>query len=168
MNDLSQSYELVYLHTTENVLRALNEGSIERGQFAIHNTLGGMVEESLTPMGIYQFSVVDRFSILIVHCLMKRKGVSVNRVMAHPQVLKQCKSSLSRYFPELEPVSGSGSMIDSALVAEKLASGELPAETAVAGNRRLAEIWDLEIVRDNLQDANDNRTTFLWVEPLSF
>lgn len=169
MDDLAVAYTLVYLHTTENVLAALNDGSIERGQFAIYNSLGGVVEESLKPMGmgIYRFSVIDKFSIPIAHCLMKRKGVEINRVMAHPQVLKQCQVTLSREFPELERVSGTGTLIDTAMVAQKVAAGELPADTAVAGNRKLAEMWDFEIVRDNLQDASDNRTTFLWVIPLS-
>lgn len=41
------SYELIYLHTSKNVLSELNAGKINRGQFAIHNTLGGVVDESI-------------------------------------------------------------------------------------------------------------------------
>lgn len=39
------NYELKYLYTSENVLKALNEEKINRGQFAIFNSLGGLVDE---------------------------------------------------------------------------------------------------------------------------
>ena len=62
--------EIVYLHTTERVLRALHEGEVDRGVFAIHNSVGGMVGESVAAMARYRFAIVEEFAIKIAHALM--------------------------------------------------------------------------------------------------
>ena len=57
-------------------------------------------------------------------------------------------------------------MIDHAKVAEKLAGGELSSNVAVMGSKVLAEINDLKVVEENLQDQATNFTQFLFVERL--
>src|SRR6202043_2424300 len=39
------------------------EGTIDRGLFAIHNSAGGMVGESVAAMASYRFSIVEEFAI---------------------------------------------------------------------------------------------------------
>src|SRR5581483_6554022 len=63
-------YELRYLHTTENVLRALHEGAVDRGQFAIHNSLGGIVTETVQATARYSYDIIEEFAIKISHALM--------------------------------------------------------------------------------------------------
>ncbi len=164
-------YELVHLHTTEDVLRALHEGAVDRGQFAIHNSAGGMVEESVVAMARYRFAIVEEFAIKISHALLIAPGAdlsTVDTVMTHPQVLAQCRASLATKYPTLRQVSGEGDLIDHAKVAELLGSGRLPATTATMGSRILADIHDLRIVEDDLQDLEENFTSFLWVERPSY
>ncbi|MBD3329796.1 prephenate dehydrogenase/arogenate dehydrogenase family protein, partial [Candidatus Dojkabacteria bacterium] len=45
--DSLTSYKTKYLYTTDNVLKALHRGEIDCGQFAVQNSVGGMVEESI-------------------------------------------------------------------------------------------------------------------------
>jgi arogenate dehydrogenase (NADP+) len=161
------SYELVYLHTTEAVLRALQEGTVDRGIFAIHNSVGGMVGESVSAMAAHRFTIVEEFAIRISHCLMTSRGADpsgIDTIMTHPQVLAQCHSTLARRYPLLRQTSGSGDLIDHAKVAELLGDGALPANIATMGSRVLAEIHDLQVIEDNLQDLEENFTAFLWVE----
>ena len=120
--------EIVYLHTTERVLRALHEGEIDRGVFAIHNSVGGMVGESVAAMARYRFAIVEEFAIKISHALMIAAGADfskVDTVMAHPQVLRQCRTNLEKKYANLRQTSGEGDLIDQAKVAELLGSGEL-------------------------------------------
>ncbi len=67
-------------------------------------------------------------------------------------------------YPNLKQTSGEGELIDHAKVAQFLAQGKLPKNIAVMGSKVLAEIYDLKIVEDNLQDLTDNFTGFLQVE----
>lgn len=159
--------EIVYLYTTENVLKALTEGAIDRGQFAIHNSAGGIVDESIEAMGKYNFKIVNKFAIKIAHALMIKKAVDFSQtdtIMTHPQVLAQCKQTLAKKYPYLKQTSGEGDLIDHAKVAEHLANNLLPDNIAVMGSKVLAEIYGLKIIEDNLQDLAENFTTFLQVE----
>jgi len=160
-------YELVYLHTTENVLAALYEGRIDRGQFAIHNSIGGVVTESIAAMANYRFHIVEEYAIKIAHALMIAPGADFNKcdtIMTHPQVLKQCKTNLEMKYQRLNKTSGEGDLVDHAKVAELLSRGEIAPNVATMGSKVLAKIYGLEIVEEGLQDLQDNFTSFLWVE----
>ncbi|MEA2637403.1 MAG: hypothetical protein QOE18_460 [Chloroflexota bacterium] len=160
-------YELVYLHTTERVLRGLHEGTIDRGLFAIHNSVGGMVGESVRAMARYRFDIVEEFAIKIAHALMMSSTAElsdVDTVMTHPQVLAQSRSTLTRKYPHLRQISGDGDLIDHAKVAELLANGTLPGNVATMGSSVLADIHGLRVIEDNLQDLDENFTSFLWVQ----
>jgi prephenate dehydrogenase len=160
-------FEIVYLHTTERVLRALHEGEIDRGVFAIHNSVGGMVGESVAAMARYRFAIVEEFAIKISHALMIGADADfskVDTVMAHPQVLRQCRTNLEKKYANLRQTSGEGDLIDQAKVAELLGSGALENSVATMGSRTLAALNGLRIVEDNLQDLDENFTSFLWVE----
>ena len=159
--------QLVYLHTTERVLRALHEGSVDRGQFAIHNSVGGMVGESVAAMARYRFDIAEEFEIKISHALMMSSTTdpdSVDTVMTHPQVLAQCRTTLANKYPNLFQTSGEGDLIDHAKVAELIASGELAPNIATMGSSVLANIYGLRVIEDNLQDLGENFTSFLWVQ----
>jgi prephenate dehydratase len=159
--------EIVYLHTTERVLRALHEGEIDRGVFAIHNSVGGMVGESVAAMARYRFAIVEEFAIKISHALMIAGGADfsqVDTVMTHPQVLRQCRTKLEKKYANLKQTSGEGDLIDQAKVAELLGTGQLPSSIATMGSKTLAEVNGLRVIEDNLQDLDENFTSFLWVE----
>ena len=161
------AYRLVHLHTTERVLRALHEGSVDRGQFAIHNSAGGMVGESVTAMARYRFAIVEEFDIKIAHALMTSATAdlaTVDTVMTHPQVLAQCRDSLRRRYPTLRQTSGDGDLIDHAKVAELMGRGELAPTIATMGSRVLADMHGLRVIADDLQDLDENYTSFLWVQ----
>ncbi|MFN2451940.1 MAG: prephenate dehydrogenase/arogenate dehydrogenase family protein [Candidatus Dormibacteria bacterium] len=162
-----QAFELIYLHTTEDVLRALHEGEVDRGQFAIHNSVGGVVEESVQAMARYRFAIVEEFAITIAHALLIASAAdlsAVDTVMSHPQVLSQCRATLASKYPGLRQVSGDGELIDHAKVAELLGDGRIPPTVATLGSRTLADLHPLTIVEDNLQDMENNLTSFLWVQ----
>jgi len=160
-------FELKYLYTTENVMRSLHEGFVDRGQFAIHNSLGGIVTETVQATARYRFEIIEEFSIKIAHAIMISKDVDfgeVDTIMTHPQVLRQCHTNLEKKYSGLKQTSGEGDMVDHAKVAELLGRGELPKNIATMGSKVLAEINDLRIVEENLQDLDSNFTSFLWVQ----
>ena len=116
-------FKIKYLHTSENVMRALHLGEIDKGQFAIHNSLGGIVDESIQAMAKYKFKITDQFAIKIAHALMIREDAEyadIDTIMTHPQVLAQCKNNLALKYPSLKLTSGTGKFIDHALVAKEL------------------------------------------------
>lgn len=163
------NYSLVYLHTSASVLEKLHSGNIDQGQFAIHNSAGGIVHESITAMAQYTFMIIEEFAIKISHSLMIRRNATlsdITTIMTHPQVLAQCKQTLLQKYPQLLQTSGKGELIDHALVAKELNEKKLPKHIATMGSKILAKIYDLQIIEDNLQDLNQNYTSFLMVKRL--
>jgi len=160
-------YKIKYLHTSEKVLAALHSGEIDFGQFAIHNSVGGVVAESIQAMARYKFAIVEEFAIKISHALIIRKDADlkeVDTIMSHPQVFAQCQKTLAQKFPHLRQISGAGDLIDHAKVAQFLSQNKLPKNIATMGSKVLADLCDLKIVQDNLQDAAENFTSFLIVK----
>jgi prephenate dehydrogenase len=159
-------YYIKYLYTSEKVLAALHGGEIDKGQFAIHNSVGGIVGESVEAMANYKFAIDEEFAIKIAHALMIRPDADydeVTTVMAHPQVFAQCQRTLPEKYPHLKLTSGSGELIDHANVAKQLGAKKLPKHVATMGSKVLAELYGLTIIEDNLQDAQENYTSFLLV-----
>ncbi|NMB83808.1 prephenate dehydrogenase/arogenate dehydrogenase family protein [Candidatus Roizmanbacteria bacterium] len=158
-----KKFKIKYLYTTEKVLKSLHEGSIDYGLFAIQNAVGGVVEESAYAMARYRFKIIDEFAIPIRHYLMKKIGVGlseIDAIMAHPQVFRQCRHNLSIRYSKKNLVSGKGDLIDTAKAAWALSKNKIPSTTAILGPKRLAEIYGLEIIDQDLQDDKTNNTTF--------
>jgi prephenate dehydratase len=155
----------VYLYQTEKVLHALHVGNIDKGLFAISNSTGGLVEESIQAMGKYKFSIVEDFTIPIHYVLMKRKDTKdIHMIMGHPQVFKQCEQTLKKRFPKLPQKSGERDLVDTAKAAQALSKGEVSKNTAILGPETLAKIYNLEIIDRALEDKKDNITRFLLVK----
>jgi len=164
------NYQLRYLHTTENVFKALEKKEIEFGQFALHNTLGGEVEESAKAMAGRNFIIIEKYKIKIAHCLMissKAKLAEIDTIITHPQVLRQCEHKLEKHYSHLKLKICEGELIDPAKVAELLGKGELPVSVATLSNKNLAQIHGLSVVAEDLQDSDNNYTTFALVKLLS-
>lgn len=159
-------YKTKYLYTTERVLEELHKGNIDFGLFAMHNSVGGVVTESIRAVAKRTFTIVEEFGIPIRHHIMVKRGVKIEHIktlMAHPQSFKQCKDNLITYYPGIEKQSGKGDLIDSAKAAGALAKSKLPKSVAILGPERLSELYGLKIIRKDLQDSKENSTSFLLV-----
>jgi len=162
-----KNYKIRYLFTTEKVLKNLTEGNIDCGLFAVSNSTGGIVEESMQALAKYSTRIISDFEIPVKHFLMKRKDVDTNTItsiMAHPQVFAQCKQTLMINFSQYKIISGKSDLVDTARAAEYLATDKLPKTTAILGAIGLAEKYNFDIIAENLQDKQDNLTRFLLVK----
>jgi prephenate dehydratase len=161
--------DIQYLYTTENVLRALHQGKIDMGQFAIRNTLGGEVKESVEAMKEFPSKTIAEYKIKIAHALMIRPDATmedITTIMTHPQVLAQCKRTVMEKYPQLKQTVGEGELVDPAYVAKQLSKKKLPKNVATMSSKVLAEIYGLTIVQTDMQDEKENYTTFRLVEKI--
>jgi len=160
------NYGIKYLYTSEKVLRELHRGDIDYGQFAMHNSIGGIVGESTHALAKYKVKIIEEFAIIVRHFLMRRKDADfkkIKTIMAHPQVFAQCKSTLNKRYKDWKLISGKGNMLDTAVAAKNLSLGKLPRNTAILGPLNLAKLYDFEVMDENLQDNKQNYTSFFMV-----
>ena len=157
------NFEPNYLISAENVLSAVEKGKVDLGVFPIENSNGGIVIEAVYAMAKHKFSIKKIFEIDIHQNLLVKKGVKAGKiktVTSHDQAIKQCRMYLRRKWPNV----GIEEYADTAKAAEDLASGKLPASTAVIASRIAAEIYGLDILEESVQDLKFNFTTFIAAE----
>lgn len=148
------------LVSAENVLSALEAGEIERGIFPIENSNGGVVIEAVHAMAKHRFTIERMFELDVHHMLIVKPGVTashITTICSHDQALKQCRMYIKRVWPEAEIVP----YADTAKAAEDLSSGLLPDTTAIIASRRAAELYQLQILEESIQDLKFNYTVFV-------
>lgn len=155
-----KKYTLDYLVSAENVLSNLEEGNVDIGIFPIENSNGGIVLEAVHAMAKHNFTIKKIFEIDVHHCLLVKKGVTAEKVKtitSHDQAIKQCRMYLRRMWPKVKIVAYE----DTAKAAADLASGTLPASTAVIASRAAASVYKLDLLEESIQDLKFNYTSFI-------
>ncbi len=154
------NYAFDYLISSDKVLAALEDGTTDYGIIAMENAQGGVVIESVYALARHTCEIVELFHIQVEQCLLGKHGLAVGDVTAihsHPQALRQCRIYLADHFWTRPLVDED----DTAVAAARLSAGELPDTAAVIGGRSCAELYDLDILTDNIQDLKNNLTLFL-------
>ena len=160
-----KKFSLDYLISVENVLAALESGSVDVGIFPIENSTGGVVTEAVQAMAKHNFEIKSMFDIDIKQNLLVRGDVTrdaIKTITSHEQALKQCKDYLKRTWKKARIQEYE----DTAKAAEDLASGKLPATTAVIASKAAADIYKLKVLEAGVQDLKENSTTFIAAEAL--
>jgi prephenate dehydratase len=155
-----KKFTLEYLITAENVLTALEKGTIDLGIFPIENSNGGIVLEAVYAMAKHNFNIKKIFEIDVHHCLLVKKGITADKIKtitSHDQAIKQCRMYLKRVWPKVKIRD----YADTAKAAEDLAKGKLPASTAVIASRAAAQVYKLDVLEESIQDLKFNYTSFI-------
>ena len=158
-------FKIEYLITAENLLTALEKSAIDIAIFPIENSNGGIVLEAVYGMAKHNFTIKKIFEIDIHHNLLVKNGITADRVktiVSHDQALKQCRMYLKRVWPKVKVRE----YADTAKAAEDLASGKLPANTAVIASRIAAKLYKLPVLEESIQDLKFNYTSFIAAEKL--
>ena len=145
--------------TFEAVFEAVRDGKAEMGMLPMENSQAGRVAEIhhlLPKMGLH---IVGEFYLPIQHVLAAPKGAKLNEIeeaYSHPQALMQCRENLLKQ--QIEPKVFS----NTAVAAKNVKDWNDPKKAALC-SVLAAELYGLEIIEPNMQDANDNVTTFIIV-----
>jgi prephenate dehydratase/chorismate mutase/prephenate dehydratase len=139
------------------VFEGVKKGLFDYGIVGVENTLGGVVGEVNELLVNTDLYVVGAVELPIDLCLMTLPGTDhrdIRSVYSQSQVLGQCRNFLKRN--HLEPIQ----YYDSAGAAKMLAE-DTPRSSAVIASKLASEIFDLEIIKEGIDDFERNMTRFL-------
>ncbi|KQY67692.1 MULTISPECIES: prephenate dehydratase domain-containing protein [unclassified Brevundimonas] len=155
--DLRPWDEAVAYDSFEGALAALKSGEVGCALIPVENTSVGRIEPAASLVEAAGLNIVSEVWRPIRLALMAPSGAtlrSVKTAESHPIALRQCPDSLAAL--GLTPVEA----FDTAGAARAVAEAGDLTRAAVAPTRA-AEVYELSILRNDIQDSEDNRTRFV-------
>ena len=151
--------ELEPFHTIAAVGNAVASGVTDEGVVPIENSLEGSVTYTLDLL-ISQsgLSISEEIVLPIEHFLMARPGTrleDVQVIYSHPQALAQCRDFLERSFPNSQRTAS----LSTVAAVIDMQDSELSA--AAIAPQRASQLYDVEILGQNIQDNSNNVTRFV-------
>ena len=140
-----------------DVFQGVEQGYLDLGVVPVENSLEGavtQVNDLLTRTGL---TVAGEVKVPVRHCLLAPQETDLREirvVYSHPQALAQCQQFLLINKMEPHPY------YDTAGAAKMLAR-ENPRAAAAIASSLCAELYDLQILRQGIEDGAANHTRFL-------
>jgi chorismate mutase/prephenate dehydratase len=144
--------------TFENVFEALNAGEADYGVVPIENSSTGSIAAVYDLLSRYQYYIVGEEEIKVSHCLLGPQGATldtIEEVYSHPQGFSQSQEFLNTY-PDWKCIP----YYNTAIAAEYVAKQQDPKMAAIA-SKRAGEIYQLEILAENINFSQTNVTRFV-------
>ena len=144
-------------HSFEDAFAAVREGQARLAMIPVDNTLAGRVADvhHLLPRG--GLHIIGEHFVRVNHQLLGVPGAAleaIRSVESHVHAIGQCRDFLRRHKLQARVVA------DTAGAAADIAAAGDPSRAAIA-SRLAAEIYGLEILRSDIEDAEHNTTRFL-------
>jgi prephenate dehydratase len=140
-----------------DVFRGVEEGYFDLGVVPVENSLEGAVTQVNDLLTTTDLKVIGEVKVAVNHCLLATETTDyrdIRQVFSHPQALAQCRNFLMRNKLEPRPY------YDTAGAAKMLAR-ENPRAAAAIASSLCAELYDLEIIKESIEDGPSNSTRFL-------
>ncbi len=139
------------------VFREVDSGQLDCGIVPVENSLEGAVNEVNDLLVETDLRIIGEATIPIHHSLLalpEQDYRDLRTVYSHPQALGQCRAFIGRHKLEARPY------YDTAGAALMLREQKPPA-TAVIASSLCAELYHLQILKDNVEDSDSNKTRFV-------
>ncbi|MEE4263403.1 MAG: prephenate dehydratase [Desulfobacteraceae bacterium] len=140
-----------------DVFRGVEEGHFDLGVVPVENSLEGAVTQVNDLLTTTDLKVIGEVKVAVNHCLLATEATDyreIRVVYSHPQALAQCREFLMRNKLEPRPY------YDTAGAAKMLARENPKAAGAIA-SALCSELYDLEIIKEGIEDGPSNSTRFL-------
>ncbi len=152
-----RTYKTLPCETFQKTLDAVSKGAANLALIPVENNIAGRVADMHLLLEKIELKIVAEHYHKVEHHLMTKKDVSlknINKVYSHTHALSQCRANIEKL--KLEPVN----FIDTAGAAKFVRDSEDSDISAIA-SMLASEIYELRILKKNLQDRRDNITRFL-------
>jgi len=144
-------------HTFEDAFSAVREGKAKYLMIPIDNTVAGRVADIHHLLPNSELHIIGEHFQRVEHHLLVVKGTALKEltyVHSHVHALNQCRKAIQEY--GLEPMVH----VDTAAAAREIAEHGEKSHAAIA-SKLAGEIYGLDSLRANIEDADHNTTRFL-------
>lgn len=149
--------EYVSCDTFEKAMKQVAEGEVDLAMIPVENSNAGRVSDVHFLLPQTGLHIIGEFFLPVHHQLLVLPGTKLSEIKtasSHPQALAQCADFLKKY--DIKPVA----RIDTALSCQDVLKFQDKSIAAIA-SVLAGEIYGLEVVAANIENAQNNTTRFL-------
>lgn len=158
----SKEVDAIPVDSFSEIFQAVIDGKIDYGMVPIENSLAGSVYQNYDNFSRFEdVSIVGAVTLNIRHSLLVKPGTKledIKTVQSHPQALAQCRKFLdgNKDWTLVDSVSTATAAQNVSKSSEK--------DCAAIGSRRNADLYGLEILREDIEDDAGNFTRFVVIQ----
>lgn len=155
--ELFPEQEYIPCDTFEIAMEMVRNGTVDKAVIPVENSNAGRVSDVHFLLPKAGLHIAGEYFLRVEHQLLAVKGAKLDDIVSaasHPQALAQCSEFLHKH--NIRAVS----RIDTAKSCEKIVLEQDKTKAAIA-SKLAAEIYGLEILASNIENANNNTTRFL-------
>ena len=143
-------------HTIDEVFQEVESGAADFGVVPIENSTEGSVNNTLDMFLTSPLKIGGEIELRIEqHLLGRMQGLeNIDRICAHEQSLAQCRGFLRENLPHVELIGMSSNAAGARRARDEQG-------TAAIGPDAAADVYDLNVLVNNIEDRADNATRFL-------
>lgn len=156
LKHFGHSVKTIPFSSIDEVFREVDADACHYGVVPVENSTEGVISHTLDMLIESPLKICGEVSLRIHHYLMGMQDSmsDITKIYSHQQSLAQCREWLDSSLPGVERVA-----VNSNAEAARLASKEEGA-AAIASNAA-AEIYQLNILAEKIEDKPDNTTRFI-------
>ena len=151
---------IMYFKNFEGVFNAVEKGLCKYGVLPIENSIAGSVNTVYDLMREHNFHIVKSIKLRIQHSVLAKKGVKledIKEIISHEQAINQC----SKFIKSLGDVKVT--VCSNTAIAAKMVAESTRRDVACISSKECTGIYDLELLRSNVQNADNNFTRFICI-----
>jgi len=161
--DIFPNQEYLPFASFDEAMCAVQNGRANLAVIPVENSNAGRVSDVHFLLPQTNLHIVGEYFLRIEHMLLGLPGTTLDKITSassHPQALAQCSAFLKKH--RILPVQ----RIDTALSCQDIINEKDQTKAAIA-SKLAAQIYGLEILQNNIENASNNTTRFLIMSPSS-
>ena len=151
---------ILYFNAFDGVFAAIESGMCDYGVLPIENSTAGSVKRVYDLMVDHNLYITRSIRVKIEHHLLAKPGTKISdvkEIFSHEQAIDQCAAFL-RTLKNVKVTVCPNTAVAAQMVAQSDRN-----DVAALSARTCAELYDLSILADSVQDKSNNYTRFICV-----
>jgi chorismate mutase/prephenate dehydratase len=161
LKQFGEGRQAVVCASIDEVFRTVEAGQADYGVVPVENSTEGAVGITLDLLLSSPLQVIGEVTLPVHHCLLSAQQDirQISHVFSHAQSLSQCHEWLNKHLPNAAREAVTSNARAAQMIHELVASEDTFA--AAIASKRAAELFDLHVLAENIEDDPKNTTRFL-------
>lgn len=159
MDFFKEDAESIPCATFEEIFKKVENDEVDGGMIPIENSLAGSIHQNYDNLLRHKLYINGEYYLRVSHCLIGLPEATFEDIKyahSHPQALGQCAGNLRKFGIESVPEYDTAGSV-------KIVTDLGKKEHAAIASRRAAQINDMNVLKDGLEDDQQNYTRFLYI-----